>query len=67
LRIEPDVTLSLGGRIAMNCVRQASSPNSTHPRITIVEADNVLALALAGSLTTEGYVVENVDRGDEAV
>jgi two-component system, OmpR family, phosphate regulon response regulator PhoB len=51
----------------MNVVRQASSPNSTNPRITMVVADNVLASALADSLTTEGYVVENVDRGDEAV
>jgi two-component system phosphate regulon response regulator PhoB len=51
----------------MNVVRQASSPNLTNPHITVVEADNVLASALAHSLTTEGYIVENVDRGDEAV
>ena len=51
----------------MNVVSQASSPKSATPRIVIVEADNVLASALADSLTAEGYVVEKVDRGDEAV
>jgi two-component system phosphate regulon response regulator PhoB len=39
----------------------------THPSVTIVAADNVLAMALSRSLNTEGYFVENVDRGDEAV
>jgi two-component system, OmpR family, phosphate regulon response regulator PhoB len=64
---KPDVILSLRGRLATNVVRQASSPNSTNPRITVVGADSVLASALAHSLTTEGYTVENLDRGDEAV
>jgi two-component system, OmpR family, phosphate regulon response regulator PhoB len=44
-----------------------TSWNSTNPRITIVEADIALALALSHNLKTEGYVVESVDRGDEAV
>jgi DNA-binding response OmpR family regulator len=44
-----------------------ASWNSTNPRITIVEADIALALALSHNLKTEGYVVESVDRGDEAV
>jgi two-component system phosphate regulon response regulator PhoB len=39
----------------------------TNPSVTIVAADNVLAMALSRSLNTEGYFVENVDRGDEAV
>ena len=51
----------------MDVVIEAPSPRPNNPRITIVEADNVLASALADSLTTEGYVVEKVDRGDEAV
>ena len=44
-----------------------ASWNSTNPRITIVEADIALALALSHNLKTEGYVVERVERGDEAV
>jgi two-component system, OmpR family, phosphate regulon response regulator PhoB len=51
----------------MNVVGQAPGRNSTNPRVTTVEADHFLALALADSLPTKGYVVENVDRGDEAV
>jgi two-component system, OmpR family, phosphate regulon response regulator PhoB len=51
----------------MNVVRRASSPNSTNPRITIVESDSALASALTDTLTTEGYLVENLDRGDETV
>jgi two-component system, OmpR family, phosphate regulon response regulator PhoB len=51
----------------MNVVEQTPSPRPNNPRIIIVEADSVLACALADSLTTEGYVVEKIDRGDEAV
>ena len=51
----------------MNDVRQVPGRSLTSPRITTVEADDVLASVLADSLTTEGYVVENIDRGDEAV
>ncbi len=51
----------------MNLVRRHASRNSTNPCITIVEGDIALALALSHNLKTEGYVVESVDRGDEAV
>ena len=51
----------------MNLVRRHGSRNSTNPRITIVDGDIALALALSHNLKTEGYVVENVDRGDAAV
>jgi CheY-like chemotaxis protein len=54
-------------RVAMNVVGQAPRLKPNNPRIIIVEADNVLASALADSLTIEGYIVEKVDRGDEAV
>ena len=51
----------------MNLVRQHASRNSTNPCVTIVEGDIALALALSHNLKTEGYDVEGVDRGDEAV
>ena len=51
----------------MNLVRPHASRNSTNPCITVVEGDIALALALSDNLKTEGYVVESVDRGDEAV
>ena len=51
----------------MNLVQRHASWNSTNPRVTIVEGDIALALALSHNLKTEGYVVESVDRGDEAV
>ena len=51
----------------MNLVRQHASRNSTNLCVTIVEGDIALALALSHNLKTEGYVVESVDRGDEAV
>lgn len=35
--------------------------------ITIVERDIALTLALSDNLKTEGYVIESVHRGDEAV
>jgi two-component system phosphate regulon response regulator PhoB len=51
----------------MNLVQRHASLNSTNPCITIVEADTTLALALSHDLKTEGYVVESVDRGEEAL
>jgi two-component system, OmpR family, phosphate regulon response regulator PhoB len=39
----------------------------TNPRVMIIEGDVALAVALSHNLKTEGYVVESVDRGDEAV
>ncbi|MBV8135274.1 MAG: phosphate regulon transcriptional regulator PhoB [Deltaproteobacteria bacterium] len=36
------------------------------PRILVVEDDSALALLLAYNLEAEGYVVESVERGDEA-
>ena len=51
----------------MNLVQRHASWNSTNLRVTIVEADIALALALSHNLKTEGYVVESLDRGEEAV
>jgi two-component system, OmpR family, phosphate regulon response regulator PhoB len=51
----------------MNLVRRNARRNSTNPCITIVESDIALAVALSRDLKTEGYVVESIDRGDEAV
>jgi two-component system phosphate regulon response regulator PhoB len=51
----------------MNLVQRNASRNSTSLRITIVEGDISLAVTLSHNLKTEGYVVESVDRGDEAV
>ena len=51
----------------MNLARRDASRNSTNPCIMIVEDDIALAVALSHDLKTEGYVVESVDRGDEAV
>ena len=53
--------------IAMNLVRPQASENATNPCITIVESDIALALALSDNLKTEGYVVESVDHGEQAV
>jgi two-component system phosphate regulon response regulator PhoB len=39
----------------------------SNPCITIVEGDIAFAVALSDDLKTEGYVVESIDRGDEAV
>jgi len=50
----------------MSLVQRHASWSSTNPRVTIVEGDIALALALSRNLKTEGYVVD-VDRGDEAV
>jgi len=62
-----DAKTELEKRVAMNIATPAPGRNSTHPSITIVASDNVLAVDLSRSLNTEGYVVEKVDRGDEAV
>jgi two-component system phosphate regulon response regulator PhoB len=51
----------------MNLVGRNASRNTTNPCITIIEGDIALAFALSHNLKTEGYVVESVDRGDEAV
>jgi two-component system phosphate regulon response regulator PhoB len=53
--------------IAINLVQRHASWSSTNPRVTIVEADIALAVALSHNLKTEGYVVESVDRGEEAL
>jgi two-component system phosphate regulon response regulator PhoB len=51
----------------MNLVQPQASWNSTNPCVTIIEADIALALALSHDLKTEGYFVESVDRGEEAL
>jgi two-component system phosphate regulon response regulator PhoB len=51
----------------MNLVQRRASWNSTNPRLTIVEADITLAVELSHNLKTEGYFVESVDRGEEAL
>ena len=51
----------------MNLVRRNVSRNLSNPCITIVEGDIALAVALSHDFKTEGYVVESLDRGDEAV
>jgi two-component system phosphate regulon response regulator PhoB len=51
----------------MNLVQPQVSLNSTNKRVTIVQADGALALALAYNLETEGYLVESVGRGEEAL
>jgi two-component system, OmpR family, phosphate regulon response regulator PhoB len=51
----------------MNLVEKRASRNSTNPRVMVVEADIALALALSHNLETEGYFVESVARGEEAL
>ena len=51
----------------MNLVQRHASRNMTNTCITIIEGDIALAAALSHNLKTEGYVVESVDRGEEAV
>src|ERR1700686_2797243 len=43
----------------------AASPGGA-PRILVVEDESALSLLLAYNLEAEGYVVERVERGDEA-
>src|ERR1700722_118990 len=51
----------------MSLVQRHASWGSTNSRVTIVEGNIALAVALSHNLKTEGYVVESLDRGDEAV
>jgi two-component system, OmpR family, phosphate regulon response regulator PhoB len=51
----------------MNVVTPPSGWDSLDHRITIVEPDEVLAETLAQNLRSAGYVVETLDRGDQAV
>jgi two-component system, OmpR family, phosphate regulon response regulator PhoB len=51
----------------MNLVQPQASWNSTDPRVTVVEADSALALTLSHDLRTEGYFVESVNCGEEAL
>jgi two-component system, OmpR family, phosphate regulon response regulator PhoB len=44
---------------------QRSSAN-TAPRVLVVEDEAALSLLLAYNLEAEGYLVERVERGDEA-
>src|SRR6516162_888930 len=50
----------------MNQVRKDIARPGAKPRILVVEDDSNLALLLAYNLEAEGYVVESVERGDEA-
>jgi CheY-like chemotaxis protein len=50
----------------MNQGRKDITRPSAGPRILVVEDDSNLALLLAYNLEAEGYVVECVERGDEA-
>ena len=52
----------------MNQVRKESARGNaaSAPRILVVEDESDLALLLSYNLEAEGYVVESVERGDEA-
>src|SRR6516225_11981893 len=50
----------------MNQGRKNIARPGAEPRILIVEDDSDLALLLAYNLEAEGYLVESVERGDEA-
>jgi two-component system phosphate regulon response regulator PhoB len=50
----------------MNQGRKNIARPGAEPRILVVEDDSNLALLLAYNLEAEGYVVESVERGDEA-
>ena len=50
----------------MNQGRKNIARPGAEPRILVVEDDSDLALLLAYNLEAEGYVVESVERGDEA-
>ena len=51
----------------MNQARRDIRPGAASaPRILIVEDESDLSLLLGYNLEAEGYVVENVERGDEA-
>jgi two-component system phosphate regulon response regulator PhoB len=50
----------------MNQTRKDIARPGAEPRILVVEDDSDLALLLTYNLEAEGYVVESVERGDEA-
>ena len=50
----------------MNQTRKDITRPGAEPRILVVEDESDLALLLAYNLEAEGYVVESVERGDEA-
>ena len=50
----------------MNQTRKDVARPGSEPRILIVEDDSDVALMLAYNLEAEGYLVESVERGDEA-
>ena len=50
----------------MNQTRKDFARPGAEPRILVVEDESDLALLLAYNLEAEGYVVESVERGDEA-
>ena len=51
----------------MDLSQRQASRNSTNSRITIVQSDTALTLSLLHSLKTEGYLVDCLDRGDDAL
>jgi two-component system phosphate regulon response regulator PhoB len=50
----------------MNQTRKNIARPGAEPRVLVVEDDSDLALVLAYNLEAEGYVVESVERGEEA-
>jgi two-component system phosphate regulon response regulator PhoB len=53
----------------MNEIRVAApreAPHDRAPRILVVEDDAALALLLGYNLEAEGFLVEHIERGDEA-
>jgi two-component system phosphate regulon response regulator PhoB len=50
----------------MNQMRKDIARSGAEPRILVVEDESDLALLLTYNLEAEGYVVESVERGDEA-
>ena len=67
-RQESDIEADAGGEVVMNQARKeiVRPGAASAPRILIVEDESDLALLLGYNLESEGYVVENVARGDEA-
>ncbi len=64
----PDTEPDAGGECMMNQARKeiVRPGAASAPRILIVEDESDLALLLGYNLESEGYLVENVTRGDEA-
>jgi two-component system, OmpR family, phosphate regulon response regulator PhoB len=50
----------------MNTARKEIARPGAEPRILVVEDESDLALVLVYNLEAEGYLVESVERGDEA-